>query len=208
MSKSKMLNAYILLDRSGSMANRWDEALSSINAYVYELVKGKTASKITAACFDAMGAMSFDILRDAVVGKNFMPLTNDDATPRGSTPLLDAIGRVVAMAEGEGHNRTVIVVMTDGYENASREVTREGAKAALDRCKTKDWQVVFLGADFDAFGQSASVGVAASHTLNMSAGNYGKSMRGLATQTACYAATGDGIGFTDKDREDAAGAGN
>ena len=47
-----MLHNYILLDRSGSMAGKWGEALSAINAYVDELKSGKTKSKITLVCFD------------------------------------------------------------------------------------------------------------------------------------------------------------
>jgi hypothetical protein len=73
-------------------------------------------------------------------------------------------------------DKTVIVVMTDGEEDHSREVTKQGAKAALDCCKAKSWQVVFLGADFDAFGEASQVGVAAGQTLNMTVGNYGATM--------------------------------
>jgi Mg-chelatase subunit ChlD len=129
------------------------------------------------------------------------PMTAKDATPRGGTPLFDALGHLVALAEKAADDKTVIVVMTDGQENESREVTKQGAKAALDRRKSRNWQVVFLGADFDPFGEAAQVGIAAAQTLNMSAGNYQASMRGLAAQTMCFAATGETMSFRDEDRK-------
>ncbi len=203
MTTKTKLNTFILLDRTGSMSGRWDEALSSINAYVDELAKDKSSSAVTVAVFDSQNGLQFDVIRDAVSAKKWPPLTNKDATPRGMTPLFDALGRIVSLAESADHKKTVIVVMTDGAENASREVTRDGAKSAIDRCQKRDWQVVFLGADFDAFGQSHQVGVAAGQTMTMDAGQYGAALRGVAQQSAQYASTGANVRFTDKDRKNA-----
>lgn len=200
---SKTVNTYILLDRSGSMASRWDEAFSSINSYVNELSKSKVKSLVTVALFDDYNGLSFDVIRDKQTAKKWDKLTDKDGTPRGMTPLFDALGRIVSMAESDNNKKTVLVVMTDGHENASREITKEQAKSSLDRFEDKKWQVVFLGADFNAFGQSATVGVPVGKTLNMVAGNYGASMRGLATKTQCYASASTDISFSDKDRENA-----
>ena len=198
----KSLNEYILLDRSGSMMGRWNEALSSINTYVEE-AKGKVKTKVTVATFDSQCGLQFDVIRDRQSSKKWEPLTSKDATPRGTTPLFDAIARIVALAEEKNKEQTVIVVMTDGEENSSREVDRNAAKAALDRCRDKNWQVVFLGADFDAFNQAASVGTASAQTLSMSEGNYGSSMAGLRQQTTAYADTGETVSFSDEDRKKA-----
>ncbi len=198
--KKNDLNVYILLDRSGSMSTRWAEALSSINVYVKELEKGK----VTLATFDGQDGLIFDVIRDGVSSKKWEEVSNKDATPRGMTPLFDALGRVVALAEKANEDKTVVVVMTDGEENHSREVTKQDAKAAIDRCKTRGWQVVFLGADFNAFGEAAQVGVGAASTLNMTAGNYGASMRGLGKQTMMYASAGINLSFSDEDRKKAA----
>jgi Mg-chelatase subunit ChlD len=197
----KELNAYILLDRSGSMSSRWSEALSSINVYVAELAKDP--AKVTLATFDGHDGLQFDVIRDDVAANEWEPATDKDATPRGMTPLFDALGRIVALAEKANPDKAVIVVMTDGAENQSREVTKQGAKAALDRCKGRNWQVVFLGADFDAFGEAAKVGVAGAQTLNMAAGNYKASMEGLAAQTRCYFSAGESMSFSDEDRKKA-----
>jgi hypothetical protein len=75
------------------------------------------------------------------------------------TPLLDAIVRTIALAEADNPDKAVIVIMTDGHENASREVTRDGVKVALDRVRARGWEVVFLGANFDNISDASSVGV-------------------------------------------------
>lgn len=198
------LNAYILLDRSGSMSTRWDEALSSINAYVAGLAKGSAV--VTLATFDSHDGMKFDVVRDSVPAGEWKSVTDADATPRGMTPLFDAIGRVASLAETASTSKTVVVVMTDGVENASREHTKVTAKAAVDRCKAKGWEVVFLGADFDAFGEGAKVGVDSGKVLNMSAGAYVQSMSDLGVKSMAYARGAGPILFSDKDRK-AAGAG-
>jgi len=194
--KNTTVNAYILLDRSGSMSGRWDEALSSVNAYVGELKKAKA----TLAVFDGMSGLKFDVLRDNVDSEKWEKVTEKEASPRGGTPLFDAIGRIVALADKEDHEKTVIVVMTDGGENESREITKAGATAAVERCKAKGWEVIFLGADFNAFGEAASVGLGMNKTLNMSAGLYGSSMRSLAEKTTAYATMGCAIDFDETDR--------
>lgn len=208
MAKAKKdntkLSAYILLDRTGSMVTRWDEALSSVNAYVKQLAKDKTKGSVTLALFDRhAGGIQFDVIRDKLSPDDWKPVSNEDATPRGDTPLYDAVGRLVTLAEKEDAKKTVLVVMTDGAENASQEFNRESAKAALERCKTKGWQVVFLGADFDAVSQGQTVGVATANSLNMSAGNYRSVAESLASKTMAYATMDCAMTFSADDRKNA-----
>jgi hypothetical protein len=108
---------------------------------------------------------------------------------------------------GLSDERAVLIVETDGEENMSKELTREGAKVALDGIRKKGWQVVFLGADFDAFNQSGQVGVGISNTLNMRGeqGRRNTYSDTLVKSTVAYASAGIGMNFTDADREAAKG---
>lgn len=205
MKKTEEVNIYLLLDRSQSMGPKWNETLGSVNCYVEELNKNKTSGKITIATFDKHDGVQFDIIRNAVTLKGYKPITTTDATPRGLTPLFDAIGRAVNLAEKANDNKTIMVIMTDGEENASVETTKEAAKAALDRCRAKGWQVVFLGADFDAFGQGASVGVQGDQVIAMAAGSYTDTMRGLGAKTMMYASANATMSFDANDRAEAMG---
>jgi hypothetical protein len=205
MADAVALNALILLDRSGSMESRWAEALGAVNAYVKELGE----ADVTLATFDAVDGLKFEVIRDRVAATAWKDVTSAEATPRGQTPLYDAFARIVALADAAGREKTVVIVMTDGAENASREVSAKDARAMVERCKSKGWQVVFLGADFDAFAEADQIGVKASATLSVRSGRYGAAFERLARHTRAYADADlselSSMEFTDEDRREAAG---
>jgi hypothetical protein len=198
------MQAYILLDRSGSMQSLWVEALSSVNAFAKELANrqdGLTVdSHVTLAVFDSQESLQFDVLRKKQPALHWENVTDKDATPRGMTPLLDAMVRLIALAETDNPDKAIIVVMTDGQENASREATREGVKAALDRVKAKGWETVFLGANFDNIGDASSVGVGAGNQMAMAEGTMDMSMKRLAQKSRMYAAQTVPVRFDEEDR--------
>jgi hypothetical protein len=136
------IHSYILLDRTGSMSSIWDEALSSVNAYAANIAgqAGDVVPQITLAVFDAQDGLQFDVLRRAVPPEDWQKVTDKEASPRGMTPLFDAIARLISIAEADSPEKAVIVIMTDGAENASREVTKAVVKAALDRAEKRGWE--------------------------------------------------------------------
>lgn len=202
------MQAYILLDRSGSMQSLWVEALSSVNAFAKELANKTDGpvvdSHVTLAVFDSQEALQFDVLRKKQPALHWEKVTDKDASPRGMTPLLDAMVRIISLAESDNPDKAVIVVMTDGQENASREVTRDGVKAALDRVKAKGWETVFLGANFDNIADASSVGVQGGQQMAMSAGTMNESMARLAKKSRFYGAAAPGAAPIEFDREDRA----
>lgn len=155
---------------------------------------------MTLAVFDSQETLQFDVLRRKQAALHWENVTDKDASPRGMTPLLDAMVRVIALAEADNPDKAVIVVMTDGQENASREVTRDGVKAALDRVKAKGWETIFLGANFDNIADASSVGVGGGQQMAMSAGTMGASMARLAKKSRMYAAESAPIVFDQEDR--------
>ncbi|WP_448951742.1 hypothetical protein [Labrys neptuniae] len=201
------MKTYILLDRSGSMQVRWTEALSAVNVYASDLTKYEESrgSGIVLAVFDGYEGLKFEILRNAMTTADWKPVNPEELVPRGNTPLFDAIGRITALASEEKPERAVFVVMTDGAENASREITREGAKAAFDRCRERGWQVVFLGADFDAFDQAASVGTDRGRTLRTSAGHYAAASKATSARARDYLSKGTEMTYSEEDRNAAVG---
>lgn len=189
------------------MQSLWTEALSSVNAYAKEL-DNKTDgdavdAKVTFAVFDAQAGLKFDVLRKGVPALHWEDVTDTETSPRGMTPLLDAIGQIVSLAETDNPDQAIIVVMTDGLENASTEVTREGAKAALDRAKKKGWEVVFLGANFDNIDDATSVGVGQASQLSMASGHLNQSMRMAAKKSRGYFARRSKMEFDEADRAEA-----
>ena len=188
------MNVYILLDRSGSMASLWNEAIGSINGYVDGL---KKTDRVHLAAFDNV---SHDIVRDVKV-KDWTDVSPTELQPRGGTPLYDSCGKIMAQAELDNAKKTILVVMTDGYENASKEHSQESIKAKVKAFEDRKWEVVFLGANFDSVETvSGSVGVVNHKTMNIAAGNMFDAMNTLRGYTQSYSATGASINFTAEDK--------
>jgi hypothetical protein len=189
--RSAAIHSYILLDRTGSMEPIWSEALSSVNAYADGLATldggPRVDADITLAVFDAQDGFQFDVLRDDVDAERWKKVTNDEVNPRGMTPLYDAIGRIVSLAEKDRPEKAVIVIMTDGEENSSQEMTKTTAKAALDRVRKKGWEVVFLGAEFSNFDDAEGVGQSSSRNMAVGKDQLSDSMRRLSQKSKDYA---------------------
>jgi Mg-chelatase subunit ChlD len=199
------MKAYILLDRSGSMSTRWGETIGALNAYVSGLAAAKATKKtdVTVAAFD--NQEPYLVLRNSVKASEWTPISESEILPRGMTPLFDAISKLVAAVRHDAPKKATIVIITDGVENGSMEIKKEAAKALLDEMRGKNFDVVFIGADFDAFAQGSGLGNMAGSTLNMTVGNYASAMKGLSLRSASYASTGTIGAFSDEDRKRAQG---
>lgn len=186
------VHSYILLDRTGSMEPMWSEALSSVNAYARGLASldggPRVDADITLAAFDAQNGLQFDVLRSGVDAEDWRQVTDREVSPRGMTPLYDAIGRIVSLAESDHPEKAVIVIMTDGEENSSTEMTKKSARAALDRVRARGWEVVFLGAEFSNFDDAEGVGQTASRNMAVSKEQLSDSMNRLAQKSKDFAA--------------------
>lgn len=195
---------FILLDRSGSMSGQWIEALGAINAYVKKLADDKVDTGVTLCTFDSGNGMQFDVIRDRITPTTWRPVSDKDAEPRGMTPLNDATAKIVAMAEAGNYDKLALIIMTDGMENSSTEYRgSEGTarvKALLDKCRSKNWQVIFLGANFDNAQQAASYGNSARSTIQSSTANLSNTMSNMGGMRASYGATGQSMSFSDEDK--------
>jgi hypothetical protein len=129
-----MQHDFILLDRSGSMAEggRWPESLNAINEYVKNLAEDKVDTAVTLAAFDLNeGKLDYAVLRNDVEPSKWEVVSEKEASPRGWTPLNDAIGKMVGIAKQGNYDKCAIIVMTDGHENSSKEVSVSGAKGPI-----------------------------------------------------------------------------
>ena len=206
MSKEKVFVA-LLLDRSGSMSTNKIETINAVNSYTSGLMK-KFKGRFTMTQFDSEG---IDIVQDNVKIKDIKLLTEHSYQPRSMTPLLDAIGMTLDKTKTKGYENVIFVIVTDGQENHSKEYKLSDIRAKLEKKRKKGWQVMYIGADVDAFAEASQMGIAAGQTLN-----YGKA-HSVATMDAAlhsnvrYAARSDksfvnaDASFTDDERKAAVG---
>lgn len=199
--KTKQNRAWLLVDRSGSMGTRWVEAIGGLNAFV-EKVPADT--HITLDMFDAHQADWYTRVQESVQSK-FVPLNaTSGIQPRGGTALNDAIGRLITeILATEGKH--VVVITTDGEENASREFNHPTVKELLAKAEKAGVEIVWLGADFSQVEeQSRGLGFAAAKTMNMSAGNMVYSYAGIADKATLFYSTGTSMSFSDEEKTKAA----
>lgn len=192
-----MNSVYILLDRSGSMETQWKEAFGSINGYVANL---PTNTRVVLSTFDSV---SYDTLRDTTA-KEWRNLTNDDAMPRGGTPLFNSAARMMWRILDEKSERAVFLVMTDGEENQSQYFRQTNVKQLVGELEKLKYEVVFLGANFDKVGDTAAqFGLASNKWMNSTTRNLNATMDSYAAASASYLATGQAMNFTEADKKKA-----
>lgn len=184
------------------METQWVEALASVNNYVRQLAIDNVDTGVTLATFDKdVGRLQFDIIRDRIIPRTWRPVSSADAQPRGGTPLFDAVGKIVDLAERGNYDKVAIIIMTDGEENSSVELNINHAKGMLDRCRGRNWQVIFLGANFDNLHQSSSLGAHVNQSVSAARGTYTAHTQLLAEKRAVYGATGQSISMSEAEKQ-------
>lgn len=183
-----MNHDYILLDRSGSMkdAGKWTESIAAINNYVKGLAERKVDTGVTLALIDKPDrTMEFEILRDRIIPTTWRDVATDEAYPRGWTPLNEGLLRMIEIANRASHgpnDHVAIVVLTDGQENASDPIKapRHEVKKALDSCRARGWEIMFIGAAFDNWAQAEGYGARRASSYSAEPLNLGRTMSVMA----------------------------
>lgn len=156
-----MADRVFVLDRSGSMESCLDDTIGGFNAFVRDqLPLGGTLSFIQ---FDH----EFTPVYDKKLIHEVEPLNHETYKPRGSTALLDAIGKTIKSIEND--RTPVVAVLTDGFENASHTFTKAHIKDLIEQKTKEGWVFIYLGANQDAFAEAGSIGIAPACTMNYDA---------------------------------------
>lgn len=154
----------MVLDRSGSMSGCQDATIRGFNEFLADQKKVPGKASLSMVQFDDR----YELVHDGVVLKNVPDLTGVTFAPRGVTALLDAIGRTInaidqRLSSRTGSPKVLFAILTDGYENASKEFTRDQIFEMIhDRESKKGWKFVFLGANQDAIATATNLGIAKS----------------------------------------------
>ena len=156
-----LVHISFLIDRSGSMQPFRRDVVGGFNGFVAEHRERPRKCALTLVQFDSNAP--FEVIHDAVDIHDVPDLTVERYQPRGATPLLDALGRLVEYADAslKRHGREedqIVVVYSDGRENASRSWSRERLFMAITERKRKGWTFVFLGANQD-YAEARRMGI-------------------------------------------------
>ena len=176
--KKDLTELVFIIDRSGSMSGLESDTIGGYNAMLEKQKKEQGEAVITTVLFDD----KYELLHDRINIRGVEPITENDYFVRGSTALLDAVGKTINKighvqkhtSEEERAERVMFVITTDGMENASREFTREKIREMITHQKVKyGWEFIFLGANIDAIETAARFGIGADRAANYHADSQG-----------------------------------
>lgn len=184
----------IILDRSGSMWSVRDATIEAFNGFIASQQGQPGESYFTLAQFDGK---AIDFLYEGRAASRVEMLSHSNYVPRDSTPLFDAIGIVADRAKKyvseNGFDRKVLVIQTDGEENASREWTLTSVQNLLRDLERAGWQIIYLGAGIDAFaGLKQYFGTVSAQSISYNKDRGSTITMGsqMANTVSAYAVTG------------------
>ncbi len=162
----------VILDRSGSMQDAKADHEGGLKSFVADQQALPGDVRFTLVQFDSQNPC--EIVYD---GTPINDVKEIILTPRGGTPLLDAIGLATSHVEKRlkdaKPDQIIVMVITDGQENSSREWNRERIKSRISELEKREWKFLYLGANVDAFGEAGMLGVARTAAMSFNNANAG-----------------------------------
>lgn len=159
----------VVADRSGSMASIADEAIGGFNRFLVEQQDMEGEANLTLVLFDDR----VEVPVKSVPIRDVQPLTRQTFVPRGMTATFDAVGKALAELEILAPEKAIVLIITDGGENASREFTQQSVKAKVAEAEARGWEVIFLAQNLDAAQAGAKLGVRSASTFGLADGAAG-----------------------------------
>jgi hypothetical protein len=189
---AKKATVCLVLDETGSMTTIRDQTISGYNEY-------KNGLKNVLFTLVKFNSSKVEMVHDGTPIKDVPDLTRETYTPSDLTPLYDAVGKTITGLKGK---KGILVILTDGQENASVEYSQKQIFDMVTEMKEQGWQVVFLGADQDAWAASQVMGIDRGNTMSFVKGKTMQTFRALASATK-KSLNGESTDFwEDTDEED------
>jgi hypothetical protein len=176
--KEPLTDIAFVLDRSGSMESCAEQAVAGFNRFLAEQRVGHGQARLTLVLFDDQ----YEVPCASIPIQEMTELDASTYKPRGSTALLDAIGktiddlgaRLAATPEADRPETVIVAILTDGLENASRRFTWTDISDRIARQRdVYQWQFFFLGANQDAIATAAQLHIAAANAATFVADGAG-----------------------------------
>ena len=208
MTDSNYTHILAIVDRSGSMGagNVYLEMQNALNTFFEE------QAAVDGKCL--VDYYQFDTSYNKVYEDTPVADAKAVIEPRGMTALLDALGRgtvdlgkkLAAKSEDDRPGKVLVVVVTDGMENSSREYTADAVKALVEKQQDEyNWDYVFLGANMDAVAVGGLYGFKQDKSLTFNIYD-GESVVATASALSGYTTAyrgGAAAAFSDEDRKNA-----
>ena len=165
-----MTELVFILDRSGSMSGLEKDTIGGFNTMIEKQKREDGQALVSTVLFDNESV----VIHDRLPLDRVPPLTEKEYYTCGCTALLDAVGGAIHHI-GNVHKyarkedvpeKTLFIITTDGYENASRRYDYEKVRHMIQHEKEKyGWEFLFLGANIDAAAEARRFGIDADRAV-------------------------------------------
>ncbi len=189
--KKHLTGLVFIVDRSGSMGGLETDTIGGFNATLGKHRQAPGEAVVSTVLFDN----EMKVLHDRIPIAEVKDMTDRDYQVRGCTALLDAVGGAIRhISRVHGYlpdeyrpEHTIFVITTDGYENASVKYDYRTIKTMIEQKKEQGWEFLFLGANIDAVGEAAKIGISADRSVTYMADSIGTRLQNEAVAKATYA---------------------
>ena len=165
-----------ILDRSGSMSSIMSDSIGGFNTFLKQQKELPDEATLTVALFDD----KYELLYDNIDIKKTKDITPKEWYPRGTTALYDAIGKTINDVKTNHNNlgveapsKVLVCIVTDGYENSSKEYQLSDIEKLIKKCEKDDWNFIYLAANQDAFTVGMGFGISGANTFTYTADSAG-----------------------------------
>jgi uncharacterized protein YegL len=196
----------VILDRSGSMSAVADATINGFNEFVMKQRNTDGDATLSLIQFDDV----YETVYEQSDLSNVKLLNEDTFVPRGMTALNDAIGttisnigdRLASLPEYKRPDKVIVVIITDGFENASFLFSQERVAEMIKHQKDKyAWEFLFLGANQDAVLSGAKYGISKERSITYAANKLGTyNVYAAVGSSVSNIRTNNVADFTEEDR--------
>ena len=161
--KKGLTEMVMILDASGSMYELTKDTIGGYNSMIDKQKKEEGDALVSLVTFNDTST----VLCDRMPINKVEPLTDRQYVAGGCTALIDAIGGAIHhisnvhkyIRQEDVPEHTLFVIITDGYENASRRYSSAEVKRRIAEKEKQGWEFIFLGANIDAVNTAARIGI-------------------------------------------------
>ena len=163
--KTRHLEIVFIIDESGSMQGSNSDVIGGFNNFI-ERQKIDNPGKITVSLYKFNNQVARVISNQPAT--KVRNLTNNDYSPSGFTALFDAIGQAInetdkhlsSLPEIDRPDKVMVVIITDGKENASKEFSATAIKWTISTHEELlHWSFIFMGNGLENFQDADSIGI-------------------------------------------------
>ena len=179
-----------ILDETRSMDKIKAETMKGFNEYI-EILKNNESSKTALFALTKFNSDKIELVYNGIPLEKVEPLSKKNYHPSAITPLYDAIGKTINALKAKNEKSAVlIVIQTDGQENASREFSKTMIRDLVEERQQYGWTFAFLGADIDAYSASSAIGISKGNTAQYAGAETLAVFRKVARAATDYTETG------------------